>query len=140
MELFSLLAIILGVLGGFKLMGWAMVMLADKFNIDQKVLPYIAFTVVFVGIVLIVRLLAKTLRMSIDKTFLGQADQIAGAVLGGLKTVFLMSIVMWIFESLRMSFVENWSEKSWLYPKVSAVAPMVTQWIGKVIPVFKDIF
>src|SRR4051812_31565077 len=78
LELFSLLGIFLGILGGFKLMGWAMVLLSDKFNIDKKVLPYLAFAVVFIGIVIGVSLLGKMLKLSIDKSFLGKADQAAG--------------------------------------------------------------
>ena len=43
MELFSLLAIVLGVFGGFKLMGEGMILLQDQFNADKTVLPYISF-------------------------------------------------------------------------------------------------
>ena len=47
MELVTLFGLILGILGGFKLMGHAMLLLEDRFNIDEKVLPYMAFAVVF---------------------------------------------------------------------------------------------
>src|SRR5687767_13457209 len=98
MELFSFLAVILGVLGGFKLMGWAMLFLADEFNVDKKVLPYIAFGVVFIAIVIVVRLLGNMLKLSIDKSFLGRLDQVAGAILGFFKTAFLLSVALWILD------------------------------------------
>ena len=47
LSLFSLIGVVLGIIGGFKLMGIALVFLIEKFDIDEKFLPYIAFTVVF---------------------------------------------------------------------------------------------
>lgn len=139
LELFSLLGIFLGVLGGFKLMGWAMLLLADRFNVDQKVLPYLAFGVVFIGIVIVVNLIGRALKMSVDKSFLGRMDQAMGAALGILKTIFMLSVVLWILDSLKVD-LEKWQEGSWLYPWVAEFAPKVTGWVGKVIPFFKDVF
>ncbi|MFZ6012819.1 MAG: CvpA family protein [Bacteroidota bacterium] len=140
MTLFSLIAIVLGVLGGFKLMGWAMIYLANEFNVDEKVLPYIAFGAVFVGIVLLVNLLGRMIKASIDQTFLGRADQVAGALLGAVKTVFIVSVALWLMESMKFKFPEKWTEKSVIYPYVSEFAPTVTSWIGEIVPAFKDIF
>jgi membrane protein required for colicin V production len=140
MELFSFLAILLGVLGGFKLMGWAMIILADHFNVDQKVLPYIAFAVVFIAIVIAVRLLGNLIKVSIDKSFLGRIDQVMGAVLGLFKTAFLLSVVLWILDSLKVDLPEKWMAGSWLFPKIADFAPAITTWIGKFFPVFRDVF
>ncbi len=140
MELVSFTAIVLGILGGFKLMGKAMLLLAAKFNIDKTVLPYIAFGFVFISIVIGVSLLGRLVKASIDKNFLGRVDQAAGAFLGLLKMTFMASVMIWIVSSLKFNKVESWTEKSWVYPKVAVFAPLVTKWIGKIIPVFKDIF
>jgi membrane protein required for colicin V production len=140
MELISLAAIFLGILGGFKLMGWAMVLLDQKFNIDQAVLPYIAFGVVFVLVVLLVTLLGRAIKSSMDKSFLGRVDQSAGALLGFFKTAFMLSVVLWIAHSLNTSFPDKWIEGSWVYPKIASLAPAVTDWISEYVPVFKDVF
>lgn len=140
MELFSFLAILLGVLGGFKLMGWAMLNLADHFNVDKKVLPYVAFGVVFIAIVILVRILGNMIKLSLDKSFLGRVDQVAGGLLGVLKTVFLLSVAIWLIDSLRFNFPSNWTDDSWLFPKVATFAPTVTAWIGEWFPIFRDVF
>ena len=140
MELFSLLSLLLGVVGGFKLMGWAMLVLADQFDIDKKILPYIAFTVVFLVILIVVRLLGNLLKNSIDRSFLGKIDQIAGAFLGLLKTAFILSVLLWLIDSLKLSVPQDWSDDSWLLPKVAAIAPLVTSWLSEIFPVFKDVF
>jgi len=139
-ESFSLLGVVLGVLGGFKLMGWAMVRLADRFNVDEKVLPYVAFGVVFIAIVIAVGLLARMIKASFDKTLLGAADQVAGGVLGMMRTTFMLSIVLWIVDSLEIHLPGKWTEHSWVYHFVAGVAPKVTHWIGGILPVFKDVF
>ena len=140
LEFFSFLGIVLGVLGGFKLMGTAMLFLADKFNVDQKVLPYIAFAVVFVIIVIVVNLLGNLIKASLGKSILGMADFVAGAVLGLVKTTFMLSIVIWIVSSLKFEMPEHWTEGANLYPVVAGFAPMLTDWISAIVPAFKDVF
>lgn len=139
LELFSFGAILLGILGGFKLMGYAIIFLDDEFNIDQSILPYLAFAVVFIAIVIIVRLLAKLMKASIDKTFLGQVDQAAGAGLGLFKTAFLISVSLWILSALNIHLPEKWTSDSWLLPKVESFAPHITAWISGYIPLFRDV-
>lgn len=141
MELFALLGVILGILGGFKLMGWAMLWLADEFNVDEKVLPYIAFGVVFLAIVITMTLLGRMIKLSVDKSFLGRVDEIAGALLGIVKTAFLLSVALWILESLNIKIIERFSNnKSWLYPWIAGFAPKISHWIGSFIPIFRDVF
>jgi membrane protein required for colicin V production len=139
-ELFSLLGIILGILAGFKLMGIAMITLSGYYDIDDQVLPYVAFGVVFLLVVVIISLLGGLLKSSIEKTVLGNADQLAGSVLGLFKTAFMVSVVIWITSSLKLNVPEHWSENSWLYPMTASLAPTVTSWVAEIFPVFGDLF
>ena len=139
-ELISFIAIVLGVLAGFKLMGAGMVLLQEKFNADKSTLPYISFLVIFVIVVVGVNLLGKIVKRSIDNTFLGKADQAMGAALGAFKTLFMLSIALWIADSLKWTPKEAWTENSWLYPFTATIAPRTAEWIGGFLPVFKDIF
>jgi membrane protein required for colicin V production len=138
--LFSFLALVLGVLGGFKLMGWAMIMLADNFNVDEKVLPYFAFAAVFIAIVIAVRLLGAALKASLDKTFLGRIDQFAGSLLGILKTAFLLSVMLWLLESFTFHLPDRWTENSIILKPVAVFAPTLTRWLSEIFPVFRDVF
>ena len=140
MELISLIAIILGVLGGFKLMGLGMIFLQENFNADKSVLPYLSFAVIFVIIVVLVRLLGNMVKHSIDKSFLGTIDQVMGGALGAFKTLFLLSIVIWIMDSFKFSPKTSWTEGSFLYPFTALLAPRTADWIGGFLPAFKEIF
>jgi membrane protein required for colicin V production len=139
-ELFSLIGIILGILAGFKLMGIAMVNLEQHYNIDEKILPYVAFAVVFLIVVILVSLLGKLLKSSIEKTVLGSADQVAGSVLGICKAAFMASVILWITTSMEMNIPDHWTKDSWLHPRIASLAPTVTSWIAEVFPVFSDLF
>jgi membrane protein required for colicin V production len=139
MELFSFAALLLGVLGAFKLLGYAMVILGDEFDINKTVLPYVAFAALFIVIVIVVRLLGKLLKASIDKTFLGRLDQAAGAGLGLLKAAFLLSVCLWVLQAVDYELPKGWTSDSWLLPKVEAFAPQVAMWIGEYVPFFKDV-
>jgi membrane protein required for colicin V production len=140
MELISLAAILVGVLAGFKLMGEGMIILQDKFNADKDTLPYISFVIIFIIVVVLVRLLGKWIKDSIDKSFLGTVDQTMGGALGVFKTLFMLSIIIWIMDSLKISLKSDWTEGSWLYPFTAKLAPKMASWIGGFIPLFKDIF
>lgn len=139
-ELFTLLAIILGVLAGFKLMGAAMLMLDEHYDINEHVLPYAAFGVVFLIVVIGVTLLGKFFKSALEKTLLGGVDKLMGGLLGILKTAFILSVLIWITSSLNVYVPEKFTEDAWLYPTVTRFAPAVTSWIGEIFPVFSDLF
>ena len=140
MELFSFAALILGVLGAFKLMGYAIIWLSGQFDIDETIVPYVAFAGVFIIILIAVRLMGTIIKMSIDKTFLGRIDQAAGAAIGVLKAVFLLSVSLWLFDALDFELPENWTSGSWILPRVESFAPQVALWLADYIPFFRDIF
>lgn len=140
LELFSLLGIVLGILGGFKLMGIALIYLSKEFDIDKDVLPYVAFGIVFIVIVILVSLVGRMLKASIDKSFLGRVDEGAGAALGLLKTAFLISVALWIINSLHWKLPQEWVANSRIMPIIADFAPQITSWVGEFIPSFNDIF
>jgi membrane protein required for colicin V production len=140
MELLTLIGIVLGILAGFKLMGEALVFLTGRIDVDDHLLPYIAFAVVFLLVLLVVTLIGKAVKAGIDKTLLGKVDQAAGAVLGIVKMVFILSVALWIVTSLKLQIPDTWIADSALIPYVSGFAPAVTRWVGEIIPAFGDIF
>ncbi|MEQ1584747.1 MAG: CvpA family protein [Cyclobacteriaceae bacterium] len=140
MELFFLLAIVLGVFAGFKLMGLGVEYLTHKFNADTEVLPYISFLVIFVIVVLVVVFIGGRIKNSMDKSFLGRMDAIAGALLGLVKYAFSISIILWLVDSFKISLPSDWVNDSKLYPLVAQVAPTLASFFGDFLPFFKETF
>lgn len=140
MELFFLVAIVLGVFIGFKLMATGVVYLHKEFNANKTFLPYLSFLIIFIVVVILVTLLGRSIKNSLDKTFLGRVDSIAGAVLGVAKYAFCISIVIWLVKSLRYTPPEDWTKDSWLYPATANFAHQLAGFFGGFIPFFKEIF
>lgn len=139
-ELFSSLAIMVGILCGFALMRWTMVSLERNFNIDASALPYIGFATVFFIIVFVVNLLIRYLNRKVNHSYLGKLDQGAGGLLALLRSAFMLSVLFWIFHSMQFSLPDHWTENSWIMPLITNLAPSITHGIGTVIPFFKGVF
>lgn len=140
LELFFLLAVILGVFIGFKLMGAGVDYLAREFNADKAMLPYISFAIIFIIVLVLVSLIGRIIKDSVDKTFLGKMDAFAGAALGLLKFAFGISVMIWLIEAFEISLPEGWKEGSSLYPMAAKVAPMLSEYFGEFLPFFKETF
>jgi membrane protein required for colicin V production len=135
-----LLALVLGVFAGFKLMGLGVEYLTHEFNADQEVLPYISFLLIFLIVVGIVTFIGGRIKNSMDKTFLGRMDAIAGALLGLVKYAFSISIILWLVDSFKISLPSDWVNDSMLYPLVAQVAPTLASFFGDFFPFFKETF
>jgi membrane protein required for colicin V production len=141
MGFFTLLALVLGVLGGFKLCGYGIEFLQDNFNADHKRLPYLSFFIIFIIIVTMVIWMGKSIRGAIDKTFLGRVDEIAGTLLGAIRTVFVVSTLLWILYRLDVNIVpETWTNDTVIYPLVVSFTPALADWVAGFLPFLDDIF
>ena len=70
---------------------------------------------------------------------LGIADPYAGALCGLLRTTFMLSLVLWILESLKLEFPQDWIGESWVWQMVAHFAPDTFRAIGSIIPFFANI-
>ncbi len=140
MELFFLLSIVLGIFLGFKLMSLGIEMLHRNFNADKTILPYISFSIIFILVMVIVIFVGSRIKNSIDTTFLGKVDALAGALLGVLKYAFCLSVLNWLAVSMKIEIPESWSSGSHIYPLVTKLSYQVSGFLGSFIPFFKEIF
>lgn len=140
MALFSLAAILLGIIGGFRLMGDGVAWLTGKIDADPSLLPYISFLIIFLIIVILVKIIGSALRASIAQTVLGQADQILGAILGIIRYGFMVSVLIWIFTSINLSVPKDWTENSRLFPVIQKTAPYLSDKASVFFPSLEDLF
>jgi membrane protein required for colicin V production len=94
LEIASFLALGLGVWGGLKFSYLSAEYLSKLFNISEKLMPLISFSVVFIIIVIAVFLLAKLLQSVLKKAALGLVNRLLGLVFGVLKFAFILSIIL----------------------------------------------
>lgn len=140
LELFSFFGVLLGVLFGFKLMGWAMMEMERAFFIDEKALPYIAFTCIFFIVVFLVNFIGRFVKPPTGDGIPQAADKIGGAFIGFFRTAFMLSVILWLIDALQFDFPKDWFKDSWVFPLVADFAPATAHAISKIIPFFHDVF
>ena len=134
MEIVSVVALILGIVGGLKLLQWGIELLSANTNIDSRVLPYISFMLIFVLIIVLVNLLGIAVKKAVHLTPLGNLDSIGGAITGILKWAFMLSVFLWITESFQINFIERFADNSVIYPWIAGLAPSIIKFISGAFP------
>ena len=140
MEIVSILAFILAVIGAFKLLHEGMNFLQENFQLSGKLLPYLSFLLIFVAIIIMVNLLGKAVKKMLDMTLLGSFDSLAGALIGIFKWAFGLSVLIWIFNYFQINPIDKYAEDSIVYPMIHSFAPTVIDYISALLPFAKDLF
>lgn len=139
MEIISLIALILAVIGGFHFLHWGISFLTENFQLSGKFLPFLAFLLIFVGIVLIVNLVGKMVKKIIHMAFLGSVDRVAGSLFGILKFVFFFSLIVWAFQVFGLELPQHLQDDSMFYSYIVSVAPFTVDLFGFIIPASTDL-
>lgn len=134
LEIIGLLALVLGIIGGLKLMQWGMGVLQNQFNITGKLIPIIVFIFIFVCIVILVSIIGSMLKNVVHLTLLGSVDKLAGSILGVFKWAFGLSVLLWFFSSMGFSFPEEMSFNTYIYPEVYGFAPKIIGYLSSFFP------
>jgi len=136
---FSLLAIIVGLAAAMKLSlvtaGW----LKDAVHVAAKWLPVIAFVLVFVIIVLLVRLGASLLEKMAGLVLLGWINKLAGIILYMALYTVMLSVLLFYAEKIHL-LSEATIASSQTYTFIQPWGPKTINAIGSFLPVFKDMF
>jgi membrane protein required for colicin V production len=140
LEIVSLLAFFLAIIGAFKLVDFGQELLSPYFQNWEKALPIISFVLLFVGILLLVNLIGKVAKKILDMTLLGGLDNFAGAVLGLLKWAFGVSLVLWLATSVDMNLSNELTDNTYIYPVLASVAPVVFDAISVYMPFIQEIY
>ena len=138
LELISIIAFILAIYGGFKLLHIGMEYVSKVYDGFGTLLPFVAFLVLFVLIIILVNTVGKILKKIIDWTPLGIFDNILGAVLGVLKWALAISIVLWVVSALHIDFADETLSESRILPITNRMLTAVGDFISTIFPSFQD--
>lgn len=98
-EVFTLLALLVGIYAGIHFSDWTASKIEDLFEKDFKYLPAIAFTITFLGIGAMVFFAGKTLEKMVDVVNLSPLNKGLGIVFGMIKMLYTISILFVLLES-----------------------------------------
>ena len=136
---FSLLAFIIGLAAAMKLSAVAAEKIGEQVNVSERWLPFIAFLVVFIIVVFLVRLGARAIEGAVNLAMMGCINKIGGVIFFALIYLFIFSIIIFYAEQLHI-IKEDAMDASVTYPYLKDLAPKIIAGIAVVLPFFKDMF
>ncbi|NOQ72726.1 MAG: CvpA family protein [Crocinitomix sp.] len=98
-EIFTLLALLVGIYAGIHFSDYMATILRDSVGIESEYLPAIAFTITFLLVGAMVYFLGKLIEKGLKIVALGMVNKIAGLFFGVVKMVFFLSAALVILES-----------------------------------------
>lgn len=136
---FSFVAIIIGLAAAMKLSAYVAAKLGEHANISQAWLPFLSFAIVMIGVVILVRLGATAIQKMVEMVFLGWLNKIAGIAFYTAIYIMVLSVVLFYAEQLHL-FDNSTLKASKTYAFIQPWGPTVINGIGKLIPLFRDLF
>ncbi|MDZ7604823.1 MAG: CvpA family protein [Cyclobacteriaceae bacterium] len=133
-ELIGIVAFIVAVIGGLKLLHIGMESLAKVWDGFGAFLPFAAFLVIFVVIIILVNLAGEVLKKSIDWTPLGVMDNFAGALIGLLKMSIVFGVMIWVINILEIRVIQNSFHGSLIIPIINDTLSNIKNFIATVFP------
>ena len=137
--LFSVLAIILGLLVSLKLSQTFATWLLEKGYTFSGWAPVLSYVILFVGVVIVVNLIAKLLQKTIEGLKLGIINKLAGGMLYAFLGLLLWSSLLWLGNQMH-AITPLMIAQSKTYTTLSLFAPWFFDMAGKMLPFVKDTF
>jgi membrane protein required for colicin V production len=138
-SVFSVIGLIVGLVAAMKLSAVAAAYLKGTVNVSARWLPIIAFIVVFLIAVLLVRLGAKALEKTVKIAMLGWLNRIGGIVLFVTLYTIIFSVALFYASKINLISPEA-IQASKTYQYIQPWGPWAIDAIGSVIPIFKNLF
>lgn len=124
-EVFTLLALLVGIYAGIHFSDWTSNLIKDSIDIQGKYLPVVAFTLTFLGVGAMVFFAGKMIERMLKVVNLSPVNKIMGLFFGVVKMLYTLSILIILIETYdeRGSFIpKEIKEKSYLYNPVKLTA------------------
>ena len=140
LEVASLLAFVLAVVGGLSLLSAAVPVVRHYVGDAFGMLPLLSFALVFVAIIWGVHLVGGLLKTAVHLTPLGMLDHLLGGVAGVLKWVLGLSLLLHGTTLAGINLLSpNMIADSQVLPLVQRATPLALQLTGYVLPLAQDL-
>lgn len=135
----SLLAFMLGLAAALRLSVIVAGYLGETTSISIRWLPFISFLLIFIGVAMIVRWIARLLEAASEAMALGMVNKLGGVLLYVVLYTFAFSVVMFYAAQIRLFNPQTFAN-SVTYPFIEPWGPYLIGKLGLFIPLFRDLF
>lgn len=137
--IFSFIAFVVGIAAALTFSSAVAVWLNTSFQISHRLLPFIAFLLVFLIVVFLIRLGAKWIEKLVQLAWLGWVNKIGGILFYLLLYFFILSTLLFFAVQLHL-IKEDAIRSSLTYGTIQPLAPWVMGMMGTFIPAVKNVF
>lgn len=137
--LFSFAAFFIALAAALKLSAVVAEYLQESFDKPGPWWPFVAFLLVFVVVSGLISMAAKVLDKTLDMVMLGWVNKIGGFLIYAVLYTLMLSVAIFYFDQI-MHISEATKEQSQVYAYIEPWGEWSMDMLGKVIPVFKDVF
>jgi membrane protein required for colicin V production len=137
--IFSVLALVIGLAAAVKLSVVVASRLTNAVHVAAKWLPVVAFALVFLLVVLLVRLGARALEKTVELAFLGWINKLAGILVYMALYTVVLSVLLFYAEKVNIISPAAIAS-SRTYGFIKPWGPKAVNVIGTLVPFFKDMF
>ena len=137
--IFSFLAFIIGLAAALKLSAVVAHHFEHSTGSTAKWLPLISFMLVFFVVALLVKLAAGIIKKVMSFSMLGWVDKTGGIIFYLIIYTIIFSVVLFFAEKTFLISPQTIAA-SYMYDYIVPWGPKVIDNLGKIIPVFKDLF
>jgi membrane protein required for colicin V production len=138
-SIFSLLGWFLGLIAALKFSYLVLNVLHGFIHLGPKTLAIIAFIIVFLFVLLLMRGVAWVLEKILKSFALNLPNQVIGGIIHSLIGLYVLCIFIWFLNRLDV-FPLHQKETSHIYPYIANLAPKVVDISGQAVPVFRNTF
>ena len=135
----SLFGFIIGLAAAMKLSAVVAHSLENSSGSFSKWLPFFSFFIVFIVVIFLVGLLARAIKKILSLSMLGWLDKLLGVALYLILYTIIFSVFLFFAVSAHLVSQQS-IEASHVYPYINNWGPAVINNMGKIIPIFKDLF
>lgn len=137
--LLSFISFIIGIAAALKLSALVAAYLHSNIHVEGRWLPFISFIIVFAGVVILVRWIARMLKTAVNIAFLGWLDALGGILLYVALYFVVFSVIL--FFAVQMHLISySLQAESKTYPYIKPWGPKVINSLGSIIPFFSNMF
>ncbi len=140
LELFSLLAIFFGIFAAIRFSRPLAAMIVGEDSEWIGFLKIVTFALLFIGISVIINLVARILRKTLQLAFLGWLDSIFGVFIGVVKWGFLVSMIVWMLMAGGFALPERDLSQSVIFPYIAHLGPKAVRFLDEAFPFMENLF
>jgi membrane protein required for colicin V production len=139
MALFNTIALIIGLAVAIKFSSLVSPIIRDKFEIGGHYAPFIAFVLVYLAVIIVIRVAGKAVEKTLESIKVGLVNRMGGVALYLILYLAITSIILFYLN--KMGFLsEDQVARSVSYPWIAPWGPTIIDGLGYVIPFFKNMF